>query len=346
MKNLRVKNIAKFATAAMALSFAVLPMHAIAAEGEQQMLTSIGFASIFETNYSVEELVAYAEEAQGSHWGYTNLGVANTEGANLNVRETPSTSGKLVGKMPNHAGCEVLEVEEGWAKIVSGEVTGYVSCDYLLMGADAVNTAKDLVQTVAIANENGLNVRQDPSTDSQVMTQIAKGEELEFIEDLEDWIHVMVDDEDAYVFADYVQVESKLKTAVTMSELLYGNGVSDIRVDIVEYAKQFLGNPYKYGGTSLTKGIDCSAFVQAIYKKFGISLERTSGAQSKKGTSISTSDLKPGDLIFYSKNGSINHVALYIGGGQVIHASCPKDGIKISKYNYRTPTKCVRKIND
>lgn len=345
MKNGNVKNMVKFAAAASVVCIAAFPMRANAAE-EENPVCSVGVASIFDAGYSAEELVAFADAAQGSRWGYTNLGIANTEGANLNVRETPSTSGKLVGKMRNHAAGEILEIEDGWAKIKSGEVEGYVSCDYFLTGADAVNAAKDLVETVVVAKENGLNVRQEPNTECQVMTQIAKGEELEFVEDLEDWIHVRVDDDDAYVFSDYVTVETKLDTAITMSELQYGNGVSDVRVDMVEYAKQFLGNPYKYGGTSLTKGIDCSAFVQAIYKKFGISLERTSGAQSKKGTTISTSELKPGDLIFYSKNGTINHVAMYIGGGQVIHASCPKYGIRISKYNYRTPTKCVRMIND
>lgn len=332
--------------AAMAACFIMVPAKANATEGERLVADVGGIASIFEMDYSAEELLAYADAAQGAYWGYTNLGIANTDGANLNVRETPSTDGKLVGKMRNHAAGEVLEVKDGWAKIKSGEVEGYVSCEYFLTGADAVNAAKNYVETVVIAKENGLNVRQEPSTDSQVMTQVAKGEELEFIEDLEDWIHVTIDDEDAYVFSDYVTVETKLDTAITMSELRYGNGVSNVRVDMVEYAKQFLGNPYKYGGTSLTKGIDCSAFVQAIYKKFGVKLERTSGAQAKKGTTIQTSELKPGDLIFYSKNGSINHVAMYIGSGQVIHASCPKYGIRISKYNYRTPTKCVRMLND
>ena len=328
------------------MCFAAVPMRAFAATGDASAISSLGIGSIFTMEYSAEELVAFADASQGAHWGYTNLGIANTDGANLNVRKEPSTSGKLVGKMRNHAACEVIEIEDGWAQIKSGEVEGYVSCDYLLVGADAVNAAKEFVETVAIAKESGINVRQEPSTESQVMTQIGKGEELEFVEDLEDWIHVTVDDEDAYVFAEFVTVETKLDTAITMTELLYGEGVSDVRVDLVEYAKQFLGNPYKYGGTSLTKGTDCSGFTQGVFKKFGIKLERTSGEQAKKGKSITTSELLPGDLIFYSKNGSINHVAIYIGGGQVIHASNEKYGIRISKYNYRTPTKCVRMIND
>ncbi|MBQ8877747.1 MAG: C40 family peptidase, partial [Lachnospiraceae bacterium] len=116
----------------------------------------------------------------------------------------------------------------------------------------------------------------------------------------------------------------------------------DIRVEICQYAKQFLGNPYVWGGTSLTKGADCSGFVQSIFKKYGVSLPRTSRAQANAGTKIQYSQIQPGDLIFYAKGGTINHVAIYIGGGQVIHASSPKTGIKISNYNYRTPYKMVR----
>ena len=316
------------------------------ATGLGSVLQSVGVASIFEADLSAAEYVALADAAQGSHWGYTNIGIADTDGSNLNVRETPSTAGKLVGKMRDHAVCEILETEDGWAKIQSGEVEGCVSCDYLLTGPDAIAVAKELVKTVAVAKEDGLNVRQEPSTSSQVVTQIAKGEELEYVETLEDWVHVTIDDEDAYIFAEYVEVRNTLETAITMSELRYGQGVSDVRVDLVEYAKQFLGNPYVYGGTSLTKGTDCSGFTQGVFKKFGIKLERTSRAQAKQGTAIQSSQLMPGDLIFYSKNGTINHVAIYIGGGQVIHASSPKSGIKISKYNYRTPAKCVRVITD
>ena len=105
------------------------------------------------------------------------------------------------------------------------------------------------------------------------------------------------------------------------------------RVDLVEYAKQFVGNPYVWGGTSLTKGADCSGFVLSVFKKYGITLSHSSRAQANEGTKISASELKPGDLVFYGNGkGNINHVAIYIGGGQVIHASSPKTGIKISSY--------------
>lgn len=311
------------------------------------MLQAAGVGSVIETNLTAEDYISIAEEAKGASWGYTNIGIANVESGNLNVRALPSTDGKLVGKMPKDAACEVLEVLDGWAHIQSGEVDGYVSTDFLLMGPDARIKAAELVRTVATANTDGLNVRDEADTSSAVMTQILKGEELEFVEDLGDWIKVDIDGEDGYVAAEYVTVEEKLGTAITMSELLYGVGVSDVRVDLVEYAKQFLGNPYVWGGTSLTKGADCSGFVLSIYKKYGITLSHSSRAQANEGTQISVSELLPGDLIFYANSsGTINHVAIYIGGGQVIHASNAKTGIKISKYNYRTPKKCVRVLYD
>ena len=105
---------------------------------------------------------------------------------------------------------------------------------------------------------------------------------------------------------------------------------------------QFVGNPYRYGGTSLTNGADCSGFVQSVYKHFGYSLSRTAAAQAGNGRSVSLSELQPGDLIFYNNGGGIGHVAIYTGGGMIVHASTKKTGIKTSVYNYRTPCKAVR----
>ena len=105
---------------------------------------------------------------------------------------------------------------------------------------------------------------------------------------------------------------------------------------IAQFAAQFAGNPYVYGGTSLTNGADCSGFVQAIYSNFGISIPRTATAQSYAGTGVAIESIQPGDLVFYGY-GSIDHVALYIGDGQIIHAMNPYQGIQITSYNYGTP---------
>lgn len=306
-----------------------------------------GVASVLEARLSTEEYIQMGQQAQGAAWGYTNIGIANVESGNLNVRAVPSTDGKLVGKMPKDSACEVLETADGWAHIKSGEVDGYVSTGFLLTGPDAMLKANEIVRTVAVVTGDGLNVRVKPDTKSAVLTQVPKGEELDFVEALDGWVKVSVDAEEAYVSAEYVTVTEKLATAITMTELLYGQGVSDVRVDLVEYAKQFIGNPYVWGGTSLTKGADCSGFVLSVFKKYGVSLPHYSGSQAKCGTSISAADLLPGDLIFYgSSKSNIDHVAIYIGGGQVVHASSPKTGIKINNYKYRTPVKYVRILQD
>lgn len=302
---------------------------------------SVGVATILESEKTEEEYKAAAEEAEGALWGYTNLGISNVED-NLNVRKTPGEDGKMVGKLPKNAACELISEEGEWTYIKSGKVEGYVKSEFLLSGWEAKKRAMAEMSTVAVVNTNSLKVREQPSTEAEVITMVPDGEELEVVAVEDEWVKILIDDEENYVSAEFVKIEEKLGTAINMTELLYGQGVSDIRVDLSQYAKQFVGNPYVWGGTSLTKGADCSGFVQSVFKNFGISLPRTSSTQAGAGTKITMAEALPGDLIFYAKGGRINHVALYIGGGQVVHASSPKTGIKISKYNYRTPYKVVR----
>lgn len=278
-------------------------------------------------------------------WGYTNLGIAKVDN-HLNVRKEPNESGKLVGKMSNNTACEIIKLmpDGRWAQIKSGEVEGYACLDYLLTGVDAFKQAKSIVSPMAVSNTNGLNVRQEPNVESEIVTQVATGEALEVSAILDDgWVEVYLDDEAVYVSAEYVEIEESLGTAITMTELLYGEGVSDVRVDLCQYAKQFIGNPYVWGGTSLTKGADCSGFVLSVFKKYGVSLPHHSVSQAKCGTAVSMSNIKAGDLVFYGKGKTINHVAIYIGNGQVVHASNKREGIKISNVNYRTPM-CARSI--
>lgn len=308
---------------------------------KETVVRPIGAAALFESGKTADEYKEKAAEAAGALWGYTNLGISNVDN-NLNIRQTPDEEGKLIGKLPKNAGCEIIRREGDWTLIKSGKVEGYVKTEFLLEGWNAKKRAREAMSTVAVVNTDSLKVREQPNTECEVITQVPKGEELDVVAVEEEWVKILIDDEENYVAAQYVNVEEKLPAAITMTELLYGQGVSDIRVDICKYAKQFIGNPYVWGGTSLTKGADCSGFTLSVFKKFGISLPRTSGSQAGAGTTIKMSEAQPGDLIFYAKGGRINHVALYIGGGQVVHASSPKTGIKISKYNYRTPHKVVR----
>ena len=142
------------------------------------------------------------------------------------------------------------------------------------------------------------------------------------------------------------QIGSSGPSSGTVSSPVAGPGssaavVSATRTAIVAYAKQFLGNPYVYGGTSLTNGADCSGFTQSVFAHFGITTGRSSRDQAAKGKEISMSAIQPGDLLFYASGSYINHVAIYIGDGKIIHSSNPTTGITITKYNYRTPCKAV-----
>lgn len=305
----------------------------------------IGSGVILETTKTEKEYAEAYDKAKNANWGYTNLGIANVDN-NLNIRAIAAEDGKLIGKLPKNAACEVLDDDGTWAHIKSGKVEGYVSMEYLFTGISAKRKAEELAVTVARVTTDSLKVRAEASTESEVITLVPNGEELEVVSVEGDWVKVYLDDEEVFVSADYVEVSSELSTAITMTELLYGQGVSDIRVDVCQYAKEFLGNPYVWGGTSLTNGADCSGYVLGIFKHFGVKLPRTSREQANYGTPIKVADAKPGDLIFYGNGKTINHVAIYIGGGQVIHASSPKTGIRISNVSYRSPIKAVRVLYD
>mgnify|MGYP001108254864 FL=1 len=306
---------------------------------------AIGWGEIMISDKTAEDYELAYERAKNANWGYTNLGIADVSD-NLNIRAIAAEDGRLVGKLPRNAACEVIDTDDTWAHIKSGSVEGYVSLDYLLTGVPAKFKAEELAVTVAKVNTDSLKVRAEANTESEVITLVAMGEELEVAAVEGDWVKVLLDNDEVYVSAEYVEVSAELGTAVTMTELLYGQGVSDVRVDVCQYAKEFIGNPYVWGGTSLTKGTDCSGFVMRVFQKYGVKLPRNSRAQANCGTTIKVSEAKPGDLIFYAKGKTINHVAIYIGNGQVVHASSPKTGIKISNVSYRTPFKAVRILYD
>ncbi len=274
--------------------------------------------------------------------GYTNLGIAQVEN-HLNIREGAGEEYDLVGKLPVDAGCEILSDEGEWFQIRSGKVTGYVKGEFLLTGQDAANRAKEVKSIVATSVTQTLNARVEPNTDCSIWTMIAEGEELQLLEDQGEWLKVDVDGDECYVAREFVELSEQLQKAMTMTEIRYGEGISDVRVDMVQYACQFVGNRYVWGGTSLTNGVDCSGFTMRIYEKYGISLPHSSRAQSGYGTKINSSEAKPGDLFFYGNGDGINHVAMYIGNGQVVHASSARTGIKISNAFYRSPI-CVTRL--
>lgn len=229
---------------------------------------------------------------------------------------------------------------------------------YLITGTQASQLAKEVGDYIATSNSNGLRVRKEPSVNSEVIDQIAKGEELivlegtvpNYDEEHKKWVKVSLDSDEGdegavgYVAKEYVDLSYQLKKALSIEELEFGSEVSSVRVRLVNKAKEYLGDRYVWGGTTLGKGVDCSGFTQQIYKKFGYYIPRTSRSQASGGTKISASQLKPGDLVFYGNGNYINHVGIFIGNGKIIHASNRRDGIKISNMYYRKPVKYVRYI--
>ena len=274
---------------------------------------------------------------------YKNIGISDVDNY-LNVREEPSEDGKVIAKMPSKAAGNILETtDNGWYKIQSGKITGYVKSDYILTGQAAKDEALKVAELMAIVNTDMLNARSEPSTDSKIWTQISNNEKYPVLKQIDGWVEIeLEEDSNAYVASDYVDVRYALPEAIKFSPLEEkANAAASLRTQIVNYALQFLGNPYVWGGTSLTKGADCSGFTMQVYAHFGISTGRSSRDQAAKGREISVSAVQPGDLLFYASGNYINHVAMYIGGGQVIHASTPTTGITLAPSNYRTPCKAV-----
>ena len=319
---------------------------------------------------------------------YENLGVSNVSNY-LNVRDKASErDGKIIAKLPSNAGCDILETtDDGWYKIRSGKITGYVKSEYILTGQQAEDKAMQVAKLMAIANTDGVNVRSEPNTESRIWTQIASSEKFLVVSQQDGWVEIELDDSTAFISSDYVDVKYGLNEAIPYTPVVEapakgtgsskpsggttskpgkggsskpsGGGandgsagsnagsVSSKRAQIANYAVQFVGNPYVWGGTSLTNGADCSGFTMSVMAHFGVSLPHSSSAQAGCGKSIKSSQMRPGDLVFYSgSGGGINHVALYIGNGQVVHASSKRTGIKISSWNYRSPSKIVNVLGD
>lgn len=278
--------------------------------------------------------------------GYTNLGMSVISSGNLNIRQEASTDSEVIGILTNHNACELLEDAGEWYKVTSGKVTGYVNKQYLVTGDEAEAIAQQEIKTVATVNTETLNVRAEKSTEAAVLSQVGNSEAFTVNSVADGWVEISVDDSVGYISQDYVTLAQALPTAKTIEQVKYGDGVSDVRASVVSYALQFVGNRYVWGGTSLEKGVDCSGFTMRILGKYGISLPHSSRAQPSYGKKISASEAKPGDLFFYGSGRSISHVAIYIGNGQIVHASNKRDGIKVSNAYYRNPICVARYLPD
>ena len=285
---------------------------------------------------------------------YDQLVLAATDGY-VNIRETPEDDGinNIIGQFTEGSGGELLETVTGedgntWYKIKSGPVTGYVRADYCMTGKNAENAALDYAKLTAYINVDSLNVRSEPNLDAGVWTSVTKNQAYDVINQLDGWVEIELDSGDGDEETDRAFISTRdnnVDVRYGLSEAIEyypaveaANAAAAFRNSIVNYACQFVGNRYVWGGTSLTNGTDCSGFTMRVMEHFGISIPRTSREQAKVGVRVTSANMKPGDLVFYANSsGTINHVALYIGNGQVISAASAKSGIRITRWNYRTP---------
>lgn len=314
------------------------------------------------------------EIANKKEEGFKSLVIAQVNDY-VNVRSIPSEEGEILGKLYDKSVGEFIEEDNGWYKITSGSVTGYVKAEYCVTGDDAVALAKKVGNRIATVTTTTLKVREEPSLDATVLGLVPIQDQLLVTEELDNWVKVNIEEGDGYVSLDYVTLSTefvkaesreeeearlakeeaerkaaleaarkaeeknrkaaKSESSATTSEapVVYATGESALGQSVASYACQFVGNPYVYGGTSLTNGADCSGFVMSVYANFGVSLPHSSSGDRSVGTAVDgLANAQPGDIICYS-----GHVAIYIGNGQIVHASTAKTGIKISDVNYRTP---------
>ena len=351
---------------------------------------------------------------------YADLVIADVNGW-VNVRDYPDENkGKILGKLYDNSVGHLIEEDNGWYKITSGSVTGYVKAEYCISGVEAIKTARDVEVTFATIKVNTLRVREEPTVNSAILGTFSEGDVLTILAEEDGFAKVEYNNKSGYIALDYIDVRTDFVEAesveeerarlaaekkareeaqkkaqealkaeqarqkaqttanatttqanvtVTATDNTQQNNASQTVVQetqvqtqetqqqqeapapqetqqasvdtssdsyalgqqVVDYACQFVGNPYVYGGTSLTDGCDCSGFVMSVYAHFGVKLPRTGQIGSGTGITIEKDEergysylknAQPGDILCYS-----GHVAIYMGNGQIVHAATPSQGI-------------------
>ena len=391
------------------------------ADAVEELQSNEAMARMMEPEMVAEEAWETAEIAENklsqTASEFADIAVAQVNHY-VNVRQEPDTESEILGKLYDKSAATVLETtEDGWYRITSGNVNGYVKAEYVVVGDEEL--ARSVGTRLATVTTTTLFVRTEPTTEAKVLTMLPDGDDVVVTdESTEGWAKVSTADGDGYVALDYVTLsteyihaeskaeeearlareeaerqaaaraaeearkareaeaaraaaeqEAARKAAEKQEAKKSGSGSGAVASSsaaaggssagsgsgssagqstqtassngqaVVDYARQFLGNPYVYGGNSLTNGTDCSGFVKGVYAAFGINLPRTSSEQRSVGYAVSLSEIQPGDIVCYS-----GHVGIYAGNNTLIHASNEKTGITLtSPVTYRSVL-AVRRI--
>ncbi len=363
------KDTAKTAPTATAAATATIQPQQDVQDGEEKVIEETMEASTTKTmNQKERELENRREEE-----GFKSLVIAKVNNY-VNVRSIPSEEGEILGKLYDKSVGEFISEKDGWYEITSGSVTGFVKAEYCVTGEEAVDLAREVGTRIATVNTTTLKVREEPGLDTTVLGLIPIEDQLLVTEELDGWVKVNIEEGDGYVSSEFVTLSTEFVKAESKAEeearlakeaaerkaaqeaaakaakasakkssaanaeqeivmpVMSSGGGSELGRSVADFACQFVGNPYVYGGTSLTNGADCSGFVMSVYKNFGVSLPHSSAADRSVGASVDgLANAQPGDIVCYS-----GHVGIYVGNGQIVHASTAKTGIIVSNASYRS----------
>lgn len=347
----------------LAASFFMLsPMQTNAAQINLALSSGIGIAASLDTiTVDADKIAETLNEVVKTN--YKGMCIAHVNDY-VNIRSEASEEGEILGKLYNNCVGTVEGEENGWYLITSGNVHGYVKSDFVSIGYDAESIAAEVGTRVATVTTETLRVRKEATVDSPILGLIPLAEELTVLDETDTFVKVSIEEGDGWVSKDYVELRTDYKYAESKEEeearlakeaaereaarraaekaaakkakknnkanssssSVVGSGAGSASGNAVaSFASQFVGNPYVYGGTSLTNGADCSGFVMSVYANFGVRLPHSSSAMRSVGYGVSLSEAQPGDIICYS-----GHVGIYMGNNTIVHASTAKSGIKFT----------------
>ena len=303
-------------------------------EKETEAETKAAETETAETKAAETEKTQQDKESSAS---YTDVNETVWATYSVSIRSAASTDAdKLDVLVGSYSITRTGVGDNGWSKVDYNGQTGYIKSEYLTTTKPAAasdstqqTTEKKQETKETVYATAGVNIRAKASADADKIGTLAAGGSITRTgKTSSGWSRVDYNGQTGYIKSDYLTTTKPTVTSNTTASSTSSS--SSLGQQIADFAVQYVGYPYVYGGNSLTNGVDCSGFTQQVYLHFGYSIPRRASIQATVGTSVAISDLQPGDLVFYGDSEGVGHVVIYIGNGKVVHASTPSKGIIIS----------------